>query len=74
MVKSRPNMNKMALNSEMCDGVSVLLVIYWLKEKPNNWGLSNRLDIIATKIISYLHKTAQFLTKSKFFWHFVENF
>jgi len=32
-------------NNEISDGVSVLLVVYWTKEKPSNWGLSYRLDI-----------------------------
>jgi len=39
MDKSRPNLKKNGYNNEIFDGVSVglLLVIYWLKEKPNNW-------------------------------------
>jgi len=53
----------------MSDGVSALLTVYWLKEKPSNWGFSYRLDIIATdKLISSI------TNQVKFFWHFVENF
>jgi len=36
MVKLRPNMKKTVNNIEISDGVSVLLVTYCLKEKPNN--------------------------------------
>jgi len=63
MVKSRPNMNKMAIIL-ISDGVSALLEK--LKEKPNNCGLSYRLDIIATGKLMRSPTTDQYLTKSNF--------
>jgi len=66
-------MNKSGNNIEISDEVSVLLVVYWLKEKPSNWGLSYRLDIIATgNVIRSPYFPVPY--QVKFFWLFVEKF